>query len=125
MREEQANHPAFDRPADRWRMFVVLALLLVLALMETSVSILFPTVSVGGRVAYAATEVVWRTLVPGVLTLAAAALGMWFEARRLRWHSRLCLAACAVTGFLVIIPTIVSVVGLLVTSRSHAGKGLG
>ena len=125
MRDEQANHPAPDRPVDRWRMFVVLALLLVLALMETSVSILFPTVSVGGRVAYTTTEVVWRTLVPAVLTLAASALGMWFEARRLRWQSRLCLAACAVTGFLAIIPTIVSVVGLLVTSRPHARTGHG
>lgn len=125
MQDEQANHPGLDRPADRWRMFVVLAVLLVLALMETNVSILFPTVSVGGRVVSTATEVVWRTLVPAVLTLAAAALGVWFEARRLRWHSRLCLAACAVTGFLVIIPTIVSVVGLLVTSRPHAGNGHG
>lgn len=104
---------------------MVLALLMVLALMETNVSILFPTVSVGGRVADTATEVVWRTLVPAVLTLAAAALGAWFEAHRLRWHSRLCLAVCAVTGFLVIIPTIVSVVGLLVTSRPHAGNGHG
>lgn len=117
MHVEQVNHPGVGRPLRRWAMFAFLGLLVLWALDQASVSILFPTTIAGGQVVQRTTEVVWRTLVPATLTLVAAGAGLWFESRRQRWHSRFCLAVCAVTGLVTVVPTILSVVGLLVTPR--------
>jgi len=117
MNAESLSPPRQDRPARRWVIFFFLSVLVAWALVQANVSILFPTTIAGGQVVERTTDVVWRTLIAAMLTAVASGLGMWFEARRLRWQSRLCLAACALTGLVAVLPTIISVVGLLVTPR--------